>query len=184
MTFTRTSWNLWAGDMTDGSSFDPIGPYSLSRWDRIVASLHITFRVAPWWFRVLYGTIYLALVASLAIAIITDTWVLVGASGALIAILLLSPALRSSKDLTDIILRPAPDGVEIENSRVRSICKWSLIRQPRSVGRILYIPIGVRVALAVRHDATSAENLAALRDYVEASIDGLESASLKDEAQA
>jgi predicted Abi (CAAX) family protease len=152
------------------ASFDPIGPYSLSRWDRIVASLHITFRVAPWWFAVLYGTIYLAIVASLVIGIMTDTWLLVGASGALILILLLSPALRSSKDLTDIILRPAPDGLEIENSRVRSICKWSLLRTPHDVGRLFYIPIGVRVALAVRHDATSVKNLAALKSYVEAGI--------------
>jgi hypothetical protein len=148
------------------SGFDPIGPYSLSRWDRIVASLHISFRVAPWWFGALYGTIYLAVFASLVIGIMMDTWVLVGASGALIAILLLSPALRSSKDLTDIVLRPAPDGVEVENSRVRSICKWPLIRQPRDVGKFLYIPIGVRIALAVRHDATTPENLAALRSYL------------------
>jgi hypothetical protein len=156
--------------MKDALTFDPIGPYSLSRWDRIVASLHITFRVAPWWFGLLYGTIYLALVVSLVIGVKTDTWVLVGACIALIALLLLSPALRSTKDLTDIVLRPAPDGVEIENSRVRSICKWSLIRQPRDVGRFLYIPIGVRIALAVRHDATTKENLAALREYVRTGI--------------
>jgi hypothetical protein len=155
-----------------GQSFDPIGPYTLSRWDRIVASLHITFLVAPIWFRFLYGTIYLAVIASFVIGIVTDMWVLVGACGALIAILLLSPALRSSKDLTDMVLRPADDGVEAENSRVRSICKWSLLRQPRDVGNLLYLPIGVRVALAVRHDATSPENLAALRAYVAAGIEG------------
>ncbi len=158
--------------MITGHSFEPIGPYTLSRWDRIVASLHITFLVAPLWFRLLYGSIYLALAASLVIGVVTDMWVLVGACGALILILLLSPALRSGKDLTDIILRSAGDGVEVENSRVRSTCKWSLLRQPRDVGNLLYLPIGVRVALAVRHDATTPENLAALRDYVEAGIAG------------
>ncbi len=155
-------------------SFDPIGPYSLSRWDMWIAGLHITFRVAALWFRLLYGAIYLALAISLWMGIATQSWILVGANIGVCLVFLLGPALRSKRDLTNIVLRPVPEGIEVENNRVRTICKWPMIRKPCAVGQYLYVPIGVRIAFAIRQDVTTPANLAALRNYVEAGIADLD----------
>jgi hypothetical protein len=155
-----------------GRSFDPIGPFSLRRWDLIVASLQISFLVAPWWFRLIFGLIYLLLAAALVIGAMTGSGPLIGAATALLVLMVFSPAMRTVKDLTNITVRPSPEGIEVENNRASTNCKWPTLKRTRATARFVYVPISIRVAFAVPRTATTPENLAALVAYVEAGVGG------------
>jgi hypothetical protein len=152
------------------ASFDPVGPYSLTRRDMVIASHLIAFGVAPIWFRLLFGGVYALVIASLIIGIVGDLWFLVGAAIMLCLLLVFGPALRSKKSLTDIVLRAASGGVEVENYQSKTLCKWPLIRNVRSVGQYHFLPIGVRIAFAIPRSEITAVNLAAFIAYVDAGI--------------
>ncbi len=136
----------------------------------LVASPVITFFVAPWWFRLIYGLVYTLLTASFVIGVLSGNGFLIGAAIGLLFVLLLSPVLRSKRDLIDISIRAAIEGIEVENAKVKTLCKWGILKSPRRFGRFLYVPIGPRIAFAVPASATTAENLTALEAYVRGGI--------------
>jgi hypothetical protein len=131
--------------------FDQVGPYSLTRRDMVIAS-------------------QLIVITSLIIGIVGDLWFLVGAAIMLCLLLFVGPALRSKKNLTEIFLRAASGGVEVENNQSKTLCKWPLIRSVKSVGQYHFLPIGFRIAFAIPRSEITPENLAALTAYVEAGI--------------
>ncbi len=147
------------------ASFEPIGPYDLTRSDLIAAGFVISFRLgSP---QVRFWSILFTLLASALLLeglFIADYALM--AAGSFFFLFLLAPTLRSLKRSKEIFLSYDDEGIVVDTPNVRTVYKWVTIGKVARVGSRLFVLVTNGTALVVHKRTTSAANLDALHSTI------------------
>lgn len=146
----------------NGVGFEKIGPYEITRYDLLVASVVISFLLGSGLLRLWMAMLLLVALGALVLGVTTHDWGAIGGGTFLLFLIFGASGLRSRKDSHDIYVEQNPDGLAFEMPKANVLYKWSTIGRIRKIGPRLFVMINSRCALVIPDRATSAVNMQAL----------------------
>lgn len=144
-------------------SFERIGPFRLRVRDHVAASLVISFVTGSRARQVMSAVALLFGLGVICWALMSGDLVPAGLLTLFLAYhLLLKPAVRAHHGSGDHYLSYDPEGLMVDTTDMRTLCKWPTIGSFRKIGPRLYIMMGSISALVIPDRVTSHDNMAAL----------------------